>query len=47
MLDLIISKAVDIYETTVKDVGLSDHLCIFFGTSVSLITETESISEEQ
>ena len=37
-LDLLISKGLDISNLSVSDVGLSDHSCLFFGSTISLHT---------
>ena len=43
-LHLVISKAVGISKTAVKDVGPSDLFCVFFEMSVSPVAQTESLS---
>ena len=43
VLDLVISKMVDTSNTVVKDIGLSDHFCVFFEISDSPVTQTESV----
>ncbi len=43
-LDLLISRGLNISSIVIKDVALSDHLCIFFDILFSVTTESRSVS---
>ncbi len=43
-LDLLISRGLNISFIVIKDVALSDHLCIFFDILISVSTESRSVS---
>ncbi len=43
-LDLLISRGLNISSIVIKDVGLSDHFCIFFDILISVNTESRSVS---
>ena len=39
ILDLVISKGLNICKVLVSDVALSDHNCVFFESNISVINE--------
>lgn len=45
--DLLISKGLNISSIVIKDVALSDHLCIFFEILISATTECRSVSDRK
>ncbi len=44
ILDLLISRGLNISSIVIKDVALSDHFCIFFDILISVTTESRSVS---
>ncbi len=44
IVDLVISRGLNISSIVIKDVALSDHFCIFFDILISVTTESRSVS---
>ncbi len=44
IVDILISRGLNISSIVIKDVALSDHFCIFFDILISVTTESRSVS---